>query len=281
MNIKFSIGKLRRNRPYGIWENVYFHHIGKTAGTSFTRLLNSKFHRSTIFPNSGPSRNILHERMENYQFFSGHFPFVFTKLLPQPTLSFTVLREPKEVVLSAYNHLHRLGGKHISFHHRIGRPLENFDDFLSDRILRNYNTNPQTYSLGSELTLQQFFREVAKIPTCDWNSPDSPSVHSQCNLMYGSVGSNKHDPSLLKNALYRIDNEITLCGTVERSDELIRDLEHALGEPFEQKLSHSNVSNEGSLSISDLSPAQLSELENMTELDQRLFEAANQRLDTA
>ena len=274
----FNYSNSRKCNLYDIYKSFYFHHIGKTAGTSYGKLLRSEFIKKYIFPNYGPSISVLKSNLAKYKFFTGHFPYCFVDLLPKPCFQFTMLRNPQLVVLSSYNHLTRLSGNHISFSHRIGKPLTCFDDFLNDDVLRNNSTNPQCFSLGNPLTTPAFVTTLISIKSGDWKRPELPAARGLNLLMYGDRNQDKADQKLLVNAIDRLENQFVVAGIVERNDDTKLLLKQSSGMKLESSLSHSNVATSEKLTLADLSTSQQDTLHSMTELDQKLYQHADRLL---
>ncbi|MBW4517311.1 MAG: sulfotransferase family protein [Timaviella obliquedivisa GSE-PSE-MK23-08B] len=90
-------------------EQLCFIHIPKTAGTTLTSLLNSKFHQSKICPAEVWSEIIEIPRQElaQYQLFRGHFFYDIGELLPCKPVYITMLRHPIERVISGYEFMRR------------------------------------------------------------------------------------------------------------------------------------------------------------------------------
>jgi Sulfotransferase family len=90
-------------------EQLCFIHIPKTAGTTLTSLLNSKFHQSKICPAEVWSElvEIPPDRLHQYQLFRGHFFYDINDLIPRKPVYITILRQPIERVISGYEFMRR------------------------------------------------------------------------------------------------------------------------------------------------------------------------------
>jgi hypothetical protein len=273
------------DRLAGAWKCFYFHHIGKTAGTSYKKLLWAEFPKSRICTLKAPCRGILETDLSKFRLFAGHFPFVFHEMLPSPCLTFTTLRDPKSVILSTYNHLYRLNGSHISFSHRSGRPLASFDDFLNDDILRLNSTNPQSHSIAGRLGLAEFTSRMAGIGDIDWRATSGNAARNLSYLLYGEAVSLKLAPELAERAIDVIASEMVCAGIVERQQDSIELLRRISGLPLMKALPRSNRAPANALTMGDLSAAQHRALEKITRSDQKLYdftnELLNRRLETS
>ncbi|MGF1535242.1 MAG: sulfotransferase family 2 domain-containing protein [Elainellaceae cyanobacterium] len=85
-------------------DQLCFIHIPKTAGTTLTSILDSKFDRDKICPEHRLIE--LHEysaeQIAGYRLFRGHFSYDIGLILPRSPHLVTMLRDPVERVISAY-----------------------------------------------------------------------------------------------------------------------------------------------------------------------------------
>jgi hypothetical protein len=90
-------------------EQLYFLHIQKTAGTTFTAALDDRFPTQEICPAIiGPELFQLPiESLKNYTLFRGHFGYNLVSILPRKSVVITILRDPVERVLSNIDHIRR------------------------------------------------------------------------------------------------------------------------------------------------------------------------------
>lgn len=83
--------------------HVAFVHIPKTGGTSFHKLLSDMFAPSEIHPERlNKFLEIDPEALKNFRLFSAHMDARSLSVLPDPKYKVTLLREPKERILSLY-----------------------------------------------------------------------------------------------------------------------------------------------------------------------------------
>lgn len=86
---------------------LYFMHIPKTAGTSLRLWLSDLFHQNDRL-NCDIVEQLTQfspEEIDRHRFFSGHFGFRISELLPEPIPVVTMLREPLARELSNFNYL--------------------------------------------------------------------------------------------------------------------------------------------------------------------------------
>lgn len=85
-------------------EQMCFIHIPKTAGTTMSAILESRFDHQHICPTPywRNLRQMSQDEMTPYQLFRGHFPYDVADLVPGKPVCITMLRDPIERVISAY-----------------------------------------------------------------------------------------------------------------------------------------------------------------------------------
>ena len=85
-------------------EQMCFIHIPKTAGTTMSAILESRFDHPKICPTPyWRDLRVMRKRdMKAYQLFRGHFPYDVADLVPGKPVCITMLRDPIERVISAY-----------------------------------------------------------------------------------------------------------------------------------------------------------------------------------
>jgi hypothetical protein len=85
-------------------EQLCFLHIPKTAGTTLTAILESKFDRPEICPAEmwGDLKDYTPEKLATYRLIRGHFLYDICNYLPQKPVFVTMLRDPIDRIISAY-----------------------------------------------------------------------------------------------------------------------------------------------------------------------------------
>jgi hypothetical protein len=96
---------------------LFFVHIMKTGGATFRQLATAQFGAGEVYPDASSDadlevanwsidrlRNLPPERRAATRLYTGHFPFVATRLLGIDVLTLTILRDPVERTLSHLRH---------------------------------------------------------------------------------------------------------------------------------------------------------------------------------
>src|SRR4026208_2316272 len=88
-------------------ELLYFLHIPKTAGMSFTNFIKSQFAPSESNPDVNLSDFIKTppEQIAKYKFIAGHFFYGVDDFIKQKPVYITMLRDPVERTISHYAHI--------------------------------------------------------------------------------------------------------------------------------------------------------------------------------
>jgi hypothetical protein len=91
---------------------LFFLHIPKTAGTSFSTILASQFAPQEIcpFPYDGFESQLRltpHESLLPYRLMHAHCDYTIYRLLPRIPVFITMLREPTSRFISTYHHIRR------------------------------------------------------------------------------------------------------------------------------------------------------------------------------
>lgn len=269
------VSGMRASSPRGrLFESVYFHHIGKTAGTYLHNVITQVLPRWSCLPRSGLDSFALRSLRLSY-YVKGHFPFQVRYLMKRPNLLIVVTRDPVDHFLSAYNHLHRTKGRHgLLVHAREGRPLRSLDDYLEDDALKPYTLNPQTYSIADNSSIADIAALASRVRRVDW----SGACDASHQLLYGiNINSRKAwDSSCIDLALMRLsspnsiwlDSDALTNYAVQNILELVVGRKSSFGRI--QWSVYSNRAPSGSLTRQDLTSSQLAEIESRTAMDSQL-----------
>ncbi len=130
----------------------FFVHLMKTAGTSFAFQLRKNFEPSEVYPCEGLDRRdttdmaayvsisrllkLSPERRAAIRIYTGHFPFVASRLLDLDLVTLTILRDPVDRTISVLKHFKRLSRRYRTF------PLEEIyeDPFVFAHFIENHQT---------------------------------------------------------------------------------------------------------------------------------------------
>jgi len=86
-------------------DRVFFHHIPKTGGSSLTAALSKKFASFEIFPWHHSRLDLFNQAdLMPFRFFHGHFALFDFDYIPRPARMLTLIREPRERILSLYHY---------------------------------------------------------------------------------------------------------------------------------------------------------------------------------
>lgn len=212
--------KIREYSKLDSGKKVVFHHLEKTAGSTFRGILASLVHESEICPAqySKELAEYVEKNSESYRFFAGHFRYQWIRHYLKDSIFLTLLRDPIERTVSQYHnhansdripiewkqkiaeasewhqsesndHADKLLGKSLSDY--IDRAkLMSLEEWLQskDRAVNSYACNRQT---------QGFLPDLAKREVVDWA---------------------KYDPTLLQMAKENLKNKFAFVGIQEFFD---------------------------------------------------------------
>ena len=175
--LKYDLFKYFPRRVPQPFSSIYHHHIGKTAGTYLNTFLREMLPPFSELPRPAVDQYTINN-IRRAQFVTGHMPYNICELMPKPTLIISVLRDPVERLLSAYNHLYRSHGKHIFLQiTRQGKPLSSINEFLDDQAIFPYTINPQLFSLGNPMSVPEIISRGKSLTRFSWQSPCTKSFN--------------------------------------------------------------------------------------------------------
>lgn len=88
--------------------NLVFLHVPRSGGTALHEAFAAHFPPEQVCPERMNRLELLpREELARYRLFSGHYRFEHLALLPAPRLAVTVLREPRQRLVSLYRHWRR------------------------------------------------------------------------------------------------------------------------------------------------------------------------------
>jgi hypothetical protein len=141
------------NKHYSLDDNIlYFLHIPKTAGTTFTFNLDSYYDVQNIYPErvlsgffKNPPSNFL-----SLKLIRGHFGYDISKFLQKTPLFLTFLRNPIERTLSFFDHI-KLDPYTNNWVNQNFILNETISDLLVDKSKSKIFTNNQTRHIANDL----------------------------------------------------------------------------------------------------------------------------------
>ncbi|MEP7293782.1 MAG: sulfotransferase family 2 domain-containing protein [Chloroflexota bacterium] len=135
-------------------ERLFFCHIPKTGGVTLRSLLSEHFHQREIFPYDqweDVPANISPSQLLSYRLYQGHFFWSSTlSLLGKPLPTITMLRNPLDRALSAYDHIRR-SPEHPR-HNLINGKNATLEDFLEKGLFGGYANTQVLFLSGSSST---------------------------------------------------------------------------------------------------------------------------------
>jgi len=243
---KESEAGLELSRP----KSALFLHIPKTAGTSIINTVAPYYGKSLI--SHGDYSGKLPAEITDISFVSGHFGYSYARPLMASRVSFTFLREPRERVLSFYY-------------------------FCRTRDPEEW----PIYALAQKLDLEDFLRmafQDASVKSSIWNSQVWQLAHGWANLDKRNI--TLWEPEeLLRQALKHLDDfsYIGLTETFDQDRDVILSL---LGIPRPKRSVAANRSN-GRPGLGELNPRITDIVDELTQLDQRLYDEVISRRSAA
>jgi len=234
---------------------LYFLHIPKTAGTSVISILDSYFKKEQVLRLHAWKYLLpkLPLDFSNYRFFRGHYGIGFYRLLPKKPLYLTVLREPKDIIISSYKMIQRQPEEA----ERYSIPQDKtISELITDPKIEGLN-DTQVHWLAVDLDV------VALSKNMDMNELANfqPEEHSYFKHP------NMSDDELLKIAKQRL-SEFAWVGILERFEESMFLLHYQFGWKPIRDTRKRNVTPKDSNVLNDAAKKQLDE---WTKLDRELY----------
>ena len=143
---------------------LYFWHIPKTAGTSFTGWLESHFGAQEVFgPHLLPDlRSAADSDVCGKQLFRGHFGAELPQRLAAPVTSLVLLREPRARTVSHLSHIWRAPDHYL--HERIQGTRGDLRAVFADEVLRTSVTDMQARYLAVDPVGTERSRPPVTVP---------------------------------------------------------------------------------------------------------------------
>lgn len=253
---------LRRCEPEDGKPFIYFLHIPKTSGTSFHRFLIDAFGEASMSPlrtwdevlcDSAPAGN--------WKVWSGHFGGLLPFILPSWPRIVTILRDPVERALSQINHAKR-DPAHRFHHYAKGMSiLELCHHVRFQRTLDNCQARYLASLSSAQMVFRSFqYRGSATTPVA------FPGVLFSTDPQYG----------LLDSAL-RAMSEMDMVGIAEAHHQTVRLFARKFDVPEPDESYHENRAGTAQLKRAALKPEELECLQELTQVDQLVYEYARER----
>ena len=202
---------------------LVFLHIPKTAGMAINGVLlpilrQKGYAPDAICPSVGRSlATIPDEQMARYQLFSGHYYYDHLERIPGPKQIFTVLREPRERLLSLYDHLR-------SYRREVIRELDQGDTVESSRLHAHGANGPR---FAKSLGLREYL--LSDDPTVQLNADNAMTKYLVGTEYVDGHGKlHLNDDDALNVALANLER-FTAVGVTEGVGAFLRRLETILG----------------------------------------------------
>lgn len=247
---------------------LYFCHIPKTCGTTFHRMIRSRFARRRVAP-IVPNHAYFTDpaiRLARYDFLGGHlfFGYHLAALVPRPVRTVVLLREPRSLLLSMFKHGFEFADDPVHLHIRECCPTP--ERFFTDPLMEAYVANPMTRYLGhAERALTPtIIAEAGQLPTAD-------AIRHLATVPRTVAD----DGTLLTTALKRL-GECQVVGLAERLPESLDLVARREGWPSFGPIPHLNESRDRT-SPGDLGPRTLAAIDRLTTLDRELYRGAQAR----
>ncbi len=244
---------------------IFFLHIPKTSGQSFYHFLTDTFGQANLAPfttwgellgSSGAAGD--------WKVWSGHFGGLLPLILPSWPRLVTILRDPVDRAISYMNHLRR----------DINYPLQSSFGNLSileyclHPKLRRTVDNFQARSLASLGFAMTIYRTAKRGAYAHATAMDLSEALFAMDPQYG----------LLDWAIRAI-SEIDMVGITEAHEQTLRLFARKFDVPEPIESYHDNKAGESQLKRADLKANELECLQELTQIDQVVYEYARKRFE--
>jgi hypothetical protein len=234
-------------------KRLYFLHINHTGGTSLEKALRPHFANEDICPHYEIDdwQHVQNgETLKPYKLFIGHSPVDIKKLIPPKTLSVTIMRDPVERCLAAYNYF-RLDAHSGKFEDYEQRKMD-FDQYLDDELPNNRRLG--RYAQMMPLANQETIEEL-KVDFDDINEADAQLLHFSTYevQLFDLLGFSDNLEGLYKR----------ICKAMGWKAESMPDLKPS---------THSAEEHSEALRLEDLTDAQRKKVRRMYRAEQELYD---------
>ncbi|WP_245871864.1 sulfotransferase family 2 domain-containing protein [Nitrosotalea sinensis] len=244
---------------------LYFLHIPKTAGTTFTSVLDSFFDYQSIFPEQVYRKLILDlpEDFTKYKLIRGHFGHTIYKIIPQNILYLTMLRDPIQRTISYYDHMKLAPTTNNWVHENFLSEIETSDSALQDPKKIPVFTNYQIRHLAVDLDIRSIAQYYKMNKRAFFFDTVEEFIHPDIS-----------DELLLQTAKQRL-LEFSFFGLVERFEESLFLLYYTFGWKPIRSIWNLMVAPRKT-SMHDISEHTMKIIKEYTKLDYELYEYAKE-----
>lgn len=243
---------------------LYFLHIPKTAGITFTTILEDNFDYDSIYTKRKYDELIcdLPQDFTKYKLFAGHFGYGFYKILSKKPVYMTMLRNPLERTISNFEHNLRNQRPDVtSLPEKIRRMLVIFQEHTFRKYIYK---DTQTYHIGLDFDALTLINSIKK----DDLIPPIPGMLT-LPVWLSSYVSDYQALELAKKHL----NEFAFFGLTERFQESMLMLYYTFGwKPRNNMLKLNEARSR--LQIKDIPTNVIECISNLTKLDCELYSYA-------
>jgi len=244
---------------------LYFLHIPKTAGTSFTAILDNFFDLYSICPEQTWHQFLRKMPNFNYNFIRGHYGYSICKILPKEPVCITMLRDPIDRTRSYYDHIHA----YPKANHQLP------DDYLSDdESLLDVLNNKDKKKIFSNVQTRHIAVDIDGLSLSKLlGSTEHEKYVGIFENFPAFVDIDTSDSTLITKAKKRL-SKFAFVGLVEKYEESLLLLYYTFGwKPIRNKW---KLMQTGKTKKEDLSELTMKAIKNCTKLDQELYGFARQ-----
>lgn len=220
MNIKPVSARPYRLRPE---DKLYFLHIYKTAGTTLSHLLESRFAADEVCPAHQLEHlaRLPRDTLGRYRLYRGHLGFKLADFVPDEVLYVTLLRDPVEHVLSIYEATRR--SPELSLHAKVSREGMTLADFVRDEETAALVRNPQVFTLTYWHHVWDA-RRTARLARDALTPADWAQITREAGVRFPALPG----PLLVEVALERLER-FAFVGLADRMEDSVRLLAQTFG----------------------------------------------------
>jgi len=250
---------------------LYFLHIPKTAGTTFSYILDSYFDLDSICPEKLWNKLYQNNRknLSKFRLIRGHFGYGIYRILPKRPLYLTILRDPVEQQISRF-----FRSKYNPPPNAKSIPSENFSDVIKRMQASEKNHNYYTRYIAIDIDV---------FPIIEKLDPKLLKYFRYLKLINNEK--NFDEDELLKIAKKRI-SEFTFLGLVEKIEESLFLLYYTFGwlpisSPWKLNPAKKNLPKDSPKrpKREELEDETIQEIKNIRKKDLELYQYATQLFD--